>query len=1005
MTERSKKSSKADKLPVIERLLRWKTRVVSSRPTFALWTVLVLTCVAAGYTVSFLNFKTTRADLIDPNAPFHQRWLDYTDSFGDSTDMMVVVEAVDTGTIRSTLDQVADRLDREPELFVDVLYRLDTRAMRRKSLQYLSEAQLVSVRKRVNNYKSIWEKDRWNKVQLEEYVPLISRQLQTSNSARKTRSLIRQTIALSSSMYGFLGDQSQFLSPWPDILQVDARLKQSSGDYAYFLNDTGTMGFLKVKPVLAENRANQANLAITRLREIIADVNATLPADNAAQIGLTGIPVLEHDEMMRSQIDMLKAMALAFVLVGITLFVGFRGVRHPMLALLILIVGMAWTFGLTTFAIGHLNILSISFSVILIGLGIDFGIHYLSRYLQLRHEKVLMRPALEQTAASVGPGIVTSALTTSLAFGAAYFTDFLGVAELGMIAGGGVLLCAIATFFVMPALLSLTDKNIPAERLPTPMQGRVLRSVVNGSPMLVVAVSVLVIGAIGSQAFTYTDGQLTPRVKYDQNMLKLQAQDLESVAVQKRIFRDSRDSLLYAVSMAGSWEEAREMKAKFEALPTVSRVEDLASRLPDSPRPEAAKLIRLLEVELQALPNAVRQYGDSDPSQVGRELEQLQIQLADLRGIDPEAGKAALLIDMLLNKLNRLRDSHQVAFLTAYQNQMADSLLRQLHEMARSTSLEPIKAADLPDELKSRYVSADKRWLLQVYPREQVWDEEPLGRFVSDLRSVDPFITGTPVQNFEAASRIFNSYKTITLYALAVISLVLLLDFLRPGQKLLTLLPPLAIVGFIGYAIFQRTKDASGVGDINVNMLLCMYLCMVAFIGAVLDFRNLRDMLLAMLPPVLGAGMMFGILAMLKMDLNPANLIVLPLILGIGVDDGVHVIHDFRRQKGNEYEPSANTINAIVLTSVTSIIGFGSLMIASHQGLYSVGLVLSVGVACCLFVSLVFLPSVLTMVGIRQAALEESYVEDEEDIERELKRLEEEEKRATAKQGRRQRAA
>ena len=125
---------------------------------------------------------------------------------------------------------------------------------------------------------------------------------------------------------------------------------------------------------------------------------------------------------------------------------------------------------------------------------------------------------------------------------------------------------------------------------------------------------------------------------------------------------------------------------------------------------------------------------------------------------------------------------------------------------------------------------------------------------------------------------------------------------------------------------------------------------------------------------------MLGILAMLKMDLNPANLIVLPLILGIGVDDGVHVIHDFRRQKGDEYEPSANTINAIVLTSVTSIIGFGSLMIASHQGLYSVGLVLSVGVGCCLFVSLVFLPAVLTMIGIRQAAIEQSYVEDEEDF-------------------------
>lgn len=107
---------------------------------------------------------------------------------------------------------------------------------------------------------------------------------------------------------------------------------------------------------------------------------------------------------------------------------------------------------------------------------------------------------------------------------------------------------------------------------------------------------------------------------------------------------------------------------------------------------------------------------------------------------------------------------------------------------------------------------------------------------------------------------------------------------------------------------------------------------------------------------------MFGLMGLLGVDLNPANLIVLPLVLGIGVDDGVHVIHDFREQRGN-YKTSSSTINAIVLTSLTSMIGFGSMMVASHRGLYSVGMVLVIGVGSCLLVSLVTLPALLTVIS------------------------------------------
>src|SRR5579872_661746 len=145
----------------------------------------------------------------------------------------------------------------------------------------------------------------------------------------------------------------------------------------------------------------------------------------------------------------------------------------------------------------------------------------------------------------------------------------------------------------------------------------------------------------------------------------------------------------------------------------------------------------------------------------------------------------------------------------------------------------------------------------------------------------------------------------------------------------------------------------------------------------VIDFRNLRDCLLALLPPLAGTTLMFGVLWLFDIDLNPANLIVLTLVVGLGVDGGVHVIHDFRsRTPFGRYTPSASVINAILVNSTTTMVGFGSMMIAAHRGLYSLGLVLTVGVGTSLLVSIIMVPAILTLIT-RGRALEQSQSDEE----------------------------
>lgn len=937
--------------------LRMVTRQVARRPKVTLFIVLLLSSACIGGTICFIDFKTERSDLIDPDAAFHQRWKAYTEDFGEAADIVVVVESESPSLVKQALDDLGTQMRREPDLFSNVFFRFEPGKLRGKGLQYLSPDQLEEGLGRLEEYSPILQ-GRWDLIQLESLFSRLRYQLESRRRqaapAGEMEPLLEHAELLSTSMLEFLETPSKFSSPWPQFLPVDQSLQNQGGQAVYLLNNSGTMGFIKVKPHGTAVDFSGSTGSIDRLREMVAAVMEEYPG---TKIGLTGIPVLESDEMRRSQTDMLLASGLSFAGVGLLLFLGFRGFRHPMLAMIMLAIAMAWAFGYTTLAVGHLNILSVSFAVILIGLGIDFAIHYLARYLELRHEGRMLRPALLETSGSVGTGILTAAITTALAFFCATFTDFLGIAELGIIAGGGILLCAVATFTVLPALIALSDRNVEPRKLPTPFQLTWLRAGTSRFPLVVVLLSVVVIGGFASRIAAFEDGRLVWKLRYDYNLLNLQADGIESVDIQRRIFNEANDSLLYAVSVASSPEEARQLRHRFEALPTVHHVEELASHLPGTASRETRLMVQAFQARLARLPDRPPQVSNVNPSNVGRALEQLFITVRD--SPLPAADRVASRVDQFLDRFERLTVNQQIAFLSDFQYRTSFALLQQFRTLAHSADPEPVALADLPGELTSRFVSQGK-WLLQIYPSEPIWDVEPLTRFVSDVRSIDPEVTGTPLQNYEASRQILFSYRTAAIYALAVITLVLLVDFLDGHHKLLVLGPPLLIVIFI--AMMLQTRRI----EIQPAWLLLIYLGVSIGTSAVLDVRNLRDALLAILPSMVGALLMAGILAVLQVDLNPANLIVLPLVLGIGVDDGVHVVHDYRLQEAGTYRTSSSTMNAIVLTSFTSMIGFGSMMVAAHRGLYSVGLVLVVGVGSCLVVSLVLMPALLTLISRRE---------------------------------------
>lgn len=945
------KSDEHESRSMLAECLCWLTELCSRRAKLTTFLVILSAIGCIVYTVQSIKFKTDRADLIDPAATFQKRWQKYTESFGDSTDMVVVVESKKPETIKQVLDDLGERLKADPKLFSNVLYKVEPGKLREKGLQYLAPAQLVSGLERLDEYRPVLN-GRWDLIRIDGLVPRMDSQLKRLEQQGQLEDsvLLAHTDRLAASLAATVKDRNDFSNPWPDILPVDPRMRDEGNQTVYLLNDDGTMGFVMASPVNTARSFEGATASIDKLRTLIKQAERQFPA---VRISLTGIPVLENDEMRRSQTDSMMASIISYLGVAVILFVGFRGFLHPMLGLLMLIVGMAWSFGYTTMAVGHLNILSVSFVAILIGLGIDFSIHILARYLELRHQGLSLQEALVETSGSVGGGIVTGAVTTSLAFFCATFTEFLGVAELGIIAGGGIMLCALAAFTFLPAIVALADRNKEPRKLPTPFQARGLRYATLNHPGLVLTVSLGMIGYIGYRAFDWSGPVPKPLVVYDHNLLHLQAEGLESVEAQKHIFESSDHSLLYAISVADSAEQAREMKRRLEALPTVHHVQELASRLPEHPATQTKLLVQGFNAQLAKLPAEPPAPSPLNPADVGRVLNDLCLSMKGRT--DPASRRIERNLDEFLEVLDKMPLQEQMMFLGEFQYRMAYALLAQFQAIAAASAPEPVEPSDLPAELRTRFVSPQGQWLLQVYPKDQVWDMEPLEKFVTDIRSVDPEVTGVPLQNFEAAQQIKNSYEVCAIYALAVIMITLLLDFSRKDRLLWNFVPPLVMTIAVAFALHHRHIAWSP------GLLLLTYAGLAFGTALLVDRRAIRDSLLAIFPPAIGMGITFGLLVILDIPLNAANLIILPLILGIGVDNGVHIIHDCRSQAGRVYCTTPSTINAIMLTSTTTMVGFGSMMIAAHRGLYSLGAVLTIGVGACLFVSLVTLPALLTL--------------------------------------------
>lgn len=844
-----------------------------------------------------LEFDTKRSSLVGADKKYHRIYQEFRKEFPGQDDIVVVVESEAPEKNRQFVERLGVKLEAETNLFTDVFYKGDLKMMGRKALLFVPDDKLRELRQTLEDYKP-FIRQFTNATSLASLFSQINAGFLGAAKARtnENESMVKALPALER-----IVNQAteSFLRPGEPPSPGVTALFGEGGDGDRGMYITFGRGRIYLATAKARTEGIQAEAAV-RLRQIVDQTRFEVPGVN---VGVTGEPILEVDEMKQSQIDSTVASILSLIVCALIFVYGYQETGRPLKATACLVVGLGYTMTYTTLVVGHLNILTITFVPILIGLAIDFGVHLVTRYEEeLRHGET-ERVAIERAMVNTGLGIFTGALTTSAAFFAMSLTDFKGVQEMGLICGGGLLVCLVPMMTMLPVLLLRGRQNVidhSAAGKPD-VRARLERLWLD-RPVVTIGAGLVICGLA-----------IIPlrRVYFDYNLLNMQSKGLPAVVFEHKLIDSASKSVLYGAVVAATSDEAARLEEELLKLPGVAGVDSMSKFLAED---QSAKLTVVREIKRNL---AAITFADIDPKPV--DLSELSRVLWSLYGYcgfaaetirreHPEEGAAAA--DALLSlrqaigrlRVEMLRSDPVIRDrLTRFQEAFLTDVRKTFQELKNQDDSAGLRASDLPVPLRNRFIGITGKYLLQVYPKENVWERKHQEEFVRQLRTVVADATGTPVQLYEYTTLLKESYQTAAWYALAAITIMVLVHF-----------------------------------------------------------RSVTCLLLALMPVFLGFLWMLGLMGFADIPFNPANIMTLPLVIGIGVTNGIHILNRFAEEQ-NPGILAKSTGKAVLVSGLTTVAGFGSLIIAKHQGIASLGFIMSVGVSTCMLAGLTLLPALLKL--------------------------------------------
>jgi hopanoid biosynthesis associated RND transporter like protein HpnN len=638
--------------------------------------------------------------------------------------------------------------------------------------------------------------------------------------------------------------------------------------------------FIQAKPVLDFNSLTPGAKATEFIRKTAADLGLT-PA-NGITIKLTGDVPLNDEQFGTVTQGLGVSMTVAMTLVALLLYGALRSGRMALAILATLIVGLLGTAAFAALAVGTLNLISVAFAILFVGLAVDFGIQFSVRYRGQRYYIDDFPEALHRTARHVGPALVLAALAAGSGFFSFLPTAYRGVSELGIIAGVGMLIAVFFNLTLLPALMTLL--RLGPE--PHPIGFRTLAPL--DAFLLKRRRLVLGIGtALAAAALV-----LLPRLAFDFNPLNLMDPHAEAVSVMLQLMKNPDTTPNTIDVLAPSIDAAAKIAEEANKLPEVSRAVTIKSYIPQD---QDKKLAILHDAATLIGPTLDPPHIMPPPDYPAMRSALISCAKA-LRAVVPAGEKDA--VETRLADLFDRTAASPGPVMDRIQTVLLSGLVDQLKLLRLTLTATPVTMADLPPDLMRSWVAPDGEARVSIFPAGDANDNEVLRKFVAAVRTIAPNATGTPVSIQESSKTIVNAFLTAGILA-----------------------------------------------TVGITLLL------------VLTLRRIHDVLMALIPLLLAALFTLATTVLIGMPLNFANIIALPLLLGIGVAFDIYFVMNWRAGRPNPLQSGA--ARAIVFSALTTTSAFGSLILSSHPGTSEMGRLLSIEMFYTLFCVLLIMPALL----------------------------------------------
>jgi len=896
-------------------LLRWTGNLAERRGGTVIVVVFAVSLAMAA-AIPGLRISSSYRDLMPKDRPEQRAYDAFLEEFGAANDLIVVLEG-EPAVIREASDRLAEELSRTGDPVAGVFHRFDPAFLAARGPLYLDASTLRQVAEAVTGGRPL---------------------LETLGETRGMPELLQtvagvivdpppSTAGASAEGERFIEAISLFLGAWENRLDGEpamptegvtiedwipesrasdlALLRKLAGGGGYPGSHDQRMVFLFVQPVLPSDDPAY----LVEVENAVRSAWETVRGGGGSQMegvtfALTGLPAHILSDVRSLRQDLIRAGVPSAVLIFLILWLGLRSVRRTCIALLALGCGLAISLGLVRFLFVELNRMSVSFLAIMFGIGIDFAIYLIRRSDEEIAKGQDRVAAVKDALATSGRGIVSGGLITALAFSVTALSAFRGTSQLGLTTALSVVVVLVVTLFLLPPLLMRTR---PPARIPLADPERSPAKALGAGRLsrVFALVALVVVAAITGLGFW-----AGWRVPLDFNGLTVMPHGAESTVYQEKMEIRSDYQMTSAAIRSTDSEDLADKVRRIREKPTVARVVTIGDLVP--PRQDEALAILaeypgLFTWKLPRLHEEAVEPGDYESA-----LAVLEDALYGAQELAFTGGQAELVEALQLAIDRAAKVGQHLAERPEEAGEITDGFVREMQGwidraeemLVRWQSLELVSEEDLPPGLLQRFRSERGHYAAFIYPADSIWETAFLGAFLDDLRSVDPGVTGFPVVS-ESNIRLLTRGILQSLVLTVIVVVVLL----------------------------------------------------------AIDLRNPRHVLSALVPLLTGMSLLQLLLFLTGQQYNLASINGLPLLLGLGVVYGVHLVRRWSEMPGaSAFEAVETSGRAILLAGFTTMAGLASLAFCIHRGVATFGLLLLQGIVCMLVATLVVLPLVIDAV-------------------------------------------